>query len=202
MRGKLNWTSHCLTEHVTKQLSSAWVETSWAHLRENTLTKNNFRFLKNFHNLEYPLTCQIHSLRWFLGELNERRGKQKYWCFEWLHCHLTPSIQLPNVWILPLLVGTAKYGLCEFSIRLQLMYITNVDVILYQTAQWMFGNALEAWRSPVKVGNWYLGVPYPHLGNCTKYVVAPVRRYTVKSDAGFLCKTLRRYCRAWSQSNL
>jgi hypothetical protein len=39
--------------------------------------------------------------------------------------------------------------------------------------------------SPVKVGNLYLrGSIFSPIGNCNKYVVAPVTRYTFKSGAG------------------
>ena len=106
-------------------------------------------------------------------------------------------------WILPLLVGTAKYGLCEFNIQASTNVYTNVHVILYKTAQWCSEMPLRLDWSPVKVGNLYLrGSISSPIGNCTKYVVAPFTRYTVKSDAGFLCKMLCRYRRAWSQSNL
>jgi len=79
-------------------------------------------------------------------------------------------------WILPLLVGTAKYGLCEFNIQASTNVYTNVHVILYKTAQWCSEMPSRLDWSPVKVGNWYLrGSISSPVGNCTEYVVAPVK---------------------------
>ena len=121
---------NCLNRTMSpKQLSSAWVEHSWAHLRvEYSNKESTFRFWKNFHNLEYPLDLPNHKFKMIHWWIEWATRQTKYWCFEWLHCHLTHPFNCQMWWILPLLVGTAKYGLCEFNIQALTYLYTNVHV--------------------------------------------------------------------------